>query len=122
MALLKCPCAFRLRAVAQSMLPGLGISFPPQPRPPQRHVVLLLLLNIHIISYHHLPLIIIIIIIIILIIILLIIIFIITITIIVPYPFAPPRCLGSLAGILRYISIYIYYMYEHECVLKLLFG
>ena len=37
MALVKCPCACRLRRLAQSVLPGLGISLPPQHHPPQPH-------------------------------------------------------------------------------------
>ena len=37
MALVKCPCTFRPRRLAQSVLPGLEIGLPPQHPPPQHH-------------------------------------------------------------------------------------
>ena len=58
-ALVKCPCAFGLRRLAQSVLPGLGIGLPPQHHPPH-NFLLLLLLNIHIIIFLSSPLLIII--------------------------------------------------------------
>ena len=62
--LVTCPCAFRLHRLAQSVLPGLGVSLPPQHPPPQLYH---LLPPQH--PHHHLPLTIIIIIIIIIVII-----------------------------------------------------
>ena len=37
MDLVTCPCACRLRKLAQSVLPGLGLGLPPQHHPPQHH-------------------------------------------------------------------------------------
>ena len=84
--LVTCPCAFRLHRLAQSVLPGLGVSLPPQlhhllpPQHPHHHLPFIFLS-----SSFHLPFIIIIIIIII---------FIIIINIIIHDLFTPPTLFG----------------------------
>ena len=103
MALLKFPCAFRLRSLAQSVLPSLGIGFPPQhhhlpPRPqhPPHHIIITIAIFIIIIIVVVIIIIVVVVIIIILIMNLTIIIIIIIIIIITngAVSFCPPSLFG----------------------------
>ena len=125
MALVQCPCAFRLRWLAQSVFPVLGSVF----------LLSIILLNISIFvliisssssppqhPHHHLPLLRLLLLIIIIITIIITIIIIITIliniiininiiiSILTHYPFTPPHCLGPLAAFFLVVPFFVFWV------------
>ena len=93
--LVKCPCAFRLCRLAQSVLPGLGTGLPPQhhhlPPPAQQHhphplIIIIIIIIIHNNNNNH------------------------NNNIILHYTtlsfYSPSHCSGSLAGIMIFGMIY----------------